>query len=95
MRFFRESHEACVGNGLADLLIEMSFSGEPFDAGTIFGVVSQRAPEGAKLRRIAYVEASAEQAPRAEFAETIAVNRGVNVRLFPDVAAAERWLTEQ
>jgi hypothetical protein len=26
------------------------------------------------------------------FAETVAINRGVNVRLFANVAAAEEWL---
>jgi hypothetical protein len=30
----------------------------------------------------------------ARFAETVAVNRGVNVRLFESVATAERWLSE-
>ncbi len=30
-----------------------------------------------------------------EFAEDLAVNRGVNVRLFRSVAAAERWLEER
>jgi hypothetical protein len=28
------------------------------------------------------------------FAETVARNRGVNVRLFQSVAAAEEWLSE-
>jgi len=30
----------------------------------------------------------------ATFAETVAINRGVNVRLFESAAAAERWLSE-
>jgi hypothetical protein len=29
---------------------------------------------------------------RAKFAETVAVNRAVNVRLFREVAAAAQWL---
>jgi hypothetical protein len=29
------------------------------------------------------------------FAETVAVNRGVNVRLFQDVAAAAQWLSDE
>lgn len=31
-------------------------------------------------------------AANMQFAENVAVNRGVNVRVFPDVAAAREWL---
>jgi hypothetical protein len=92
LRYFREVHAACMAAGILDVIVEMAFDGPPFDPATIFAVISDRAPDGAKLRRIAYVESSREQAPRAPFAETIAVNRGVNVRLFPDVPSAARWL---
>jgi hypothetical protein len=32
---------------------------------------------------------------RAKFAETVAVNRAVNVRLFQEVAAAAQWLAAE
>jgi hypothetical protein len=94
LRYFRETHEACVSSGILDVLMEMSFAGAGFDFSTIFTIISERAPLGMNLRRVAYVESSAEQAPRAGFAETIAVNRGVNVKLFRTLAEAERWLTQ-
>ena len=76
----------------AAALLEMKLTGPSLDAGSIFRVISQSSPEGTKLRRIAYVEASIADPSKAQFAESVAVNRGVNVRLFPDVAAAARWL---
>ena len=94
LRYFRETHEACMSTGILDVLMDMGFSGPGFDFSTIFAVISERAPLGMKLRRVAYVESSPEQAPRAEFAETIAVNRGVNVKLFPSIEAARKWLLE-
>jgi hypothetical protein len=55
-------------------------------------VVSQRAPTGATLAKIAYVDPATSDPAEARFAETVALNRGVNVRLFPDVASAAQWL---
>ena len=62
---------------------------------SIFSVISQSAPRGLTLRRIAYVEPPPRTPSGAEFAETIAKNRGVNVRLFRDLAAAHAWLSEE
>lgn len=59
-------------------------------------VITQRAPEAAKLlKRIALIGHNPEHDPaRMEFAEDLAANRGVNMRLFNSVAAAEPWLGE-
>lgn len=91
-RFLKEVHDACMERGCAAVLLEMKLTGPSLDAGSIFRVISQSSPEGTRLRRIAYVEASIADPSKAHFAESVAVNRGVNVRLFPDVAAAARWL---
>lgn len=93
LRFLREAHAACVVAGVRDVLVEMSLTGPGFETSTIYKIVNQRAPEGVKLRRIAYVE-NAPAATRTSFVEDLAVNRGVNVKLFGDVDAAKRWLTE-
>ena len=47
---------------------------------------------GARFRRIAYVESSAMTPDRAQFAETVAQNRGVRVDFFSEREAALRWL---
>jgi hypothetical protein len=74
------------------LLLEMNLSGPSLDTMSIFRVVSQRAPTGATLAKIAYVDPATSDPAEARFAETVALNRGVNVRLFPDVASAAQWL---
>jgi len=92
-RFLRESFVACVNSGRTALLLEMNLSGPPLSTTAIFDVIAERAPDGMKLDRIAYVDSTRDLA-EAYFAETVAMNRGVNVRLFPNVAAAASWLTQ-
>ena len=95
LRFLKDAHDACEKAGLPAVLIELRFHGTPLDTSDIFHVVSQRSAFGARLRRIAYVETGGSHDPAmARFAETVAVNRGVNVRLFETVAAAEKWLSK-
>jgi len=95
MRFLRESAEACRRLGRDSVLLEMNLAGPSLDTSSVFGVISKATPSGLMLRRIAYVEPAPREPARAEFAETIAKNRGVNVRLFRDVASAQAWLSEE
>jgi hypothetical protein len=92
LRFLKESYEACVERGQTALLLEMNLSGPAFDFGSIFSVVAERSADGKKLRKIAYVDTSPRDPKTMKFAETVAINRGVNVRLFQDLAAAQRWM---
>jgi hypothetical protein len=92
LRFLEEVHAACVKLDRSAVLLEMDLSGPSLDVGAIFSVIAQRSPEGAKLHKIAYVEDSMADPARARFAETVALNRGVNVRLFGDLDAARQWL---
>ncbi len=91
-RFLKEVFAACVGSSRQDALLEMRFSGPSLNMSDIFRVISQGSADGARLRRIAYVEASVTDMAKSRFAETVAINRAVNVRLFGDVAEAARWL---
>ena len=93
LRFLKESYEACEQRGHDALILEMDLSGPSLDAGSIYAIISQRTPEGAKLRRIAYVDSVMPELAKARFAETVAVNRGVNVRLFRELASAREWIT--
>ena len=93
-RFLREAYEACVKKGYSALLLEMGLTGPALDIASVFRVIANRAPDGAKLRRIAYIEPSPTDLPAGLFAETVANNRGVNVRLFKDLESADRWLVD-
>jgi hypothetical protein len=45
------------------------------------------------ILRIAYVDTNPEHDPKTmKFAETVATNRGVNVRVFSGLEDAEKWL---
>jgi hypothetical protein len=94
-RYLEEVYAACVRTGLPDVLLEMCFSGPSLGAPGIFQVISRCAEDGAKLRRVAYVEASMDDALKPQFAETVARNRAVNIRLFFDIAEARRWLLDE
>ena len=86
---------ACVKSGKSCLLLEMRLSGPSLSTTAIFNVVLDRVPDGRKLRKIAYVATESNDPSLPYFAETVAINRGLNVRLFPDVDAAEQWLAEE
>jgi hypothetical protein len=94
IRYLEEVYAACLRTGKSQVLLEMAFSGPSLGASGILRVVSERSADGAKLRKIAYVEASMDGQQRAKFAETVAINRAVNVRLFDAVGEAVRWLEE-
>jgi len=92
LRFLEEAYAACVKSGRADLLLDMQFTGPSLNTTSIYQVISQRVPDGRNLRKIAYVDSTDVDPGMPVFAETVAVNRGVNVRLFQSVALAEKWL---
>jgi hypothetical protein len=94
LRFLQESYAACVEHGVPNLLLEMNLTGPSLGTYDIYHVITHRSPDGARLRRIAYVEGSLDDLEQARFAETVAVNRAVNVRLFVDVAEAAHWLVD-
>ena len=88
-------HEAWVQRNCSAVLLEMNLSGPSLNVLSIFNIISERAPYAFGLKRIAYVERGSGRAPeQARFAETVARNRGVNVRLFWSVGEAEDWLRE-
>ena len=88
-----DAYQACVERNVGSLLLEMQLTGTNLGMGEVFSVINERSHQGSKLTRIAYVERNTDL-PRqfAEFAELVAKNRFVNVRLFDDVADAQQWL---
>ena len=94
LRFLEEAYAACLRSSRRDLLLDMQLHGPDLNTTNVYEVISQRVADGSKLRKIAYVPFQRGDRSMAHFAETVAINRGVNVRLFESVAAAERWLLE-
>ncbi len=94
LRFLEEAYAACVQRGRSAVLLEMNLAGPSLESASIFRVIAQRSADGARLRKIAYVDRAQRDPDKVKFAETVAFNRGVNVRLFPDIELAARWLSE-
>jgi len=95
--YTQEIHRACLEQNVRAVLIEENLSGPSIRLSAVLQIVSQRAPEAAKfLKRIALVDLHPEHdLSRMEFAEDLAANRGVNLRLFASLAAAEQWLRQE
>jgi len=96
-RYLKELYETCVKLECPNVLVEENLDGAGLDLGDIFGVVS----EGSRSVRpvvqcIAYVDVNPSHDPRnMKFAETVGVNRSINIRVFGAVPEAENWLRRQ
>ena len=94
LRFLEEAYSACVKRGCSTVLLEIQLSGPSLNTASVYDVITQKVEDGRKLRKIAYVQPVTDDPAIPYFAETVAMNRGVNVRLFLSVAAAEEWLSD-
>jgi len=96
IRYLAEVHEKCVKEGISALLIEENLEGKSLGAFDVYDVVRQ----GSKvvrpiLKSIAFVDVNPEHDREVmKFAQTVAVNRLVNMRVFTSVGEAGRWLDE-
>jgi hypothetical protein len=95
MRYLKDIYESCVRLKCPHVLVEEDLEGPSMDLGDIFGVVA----EGSRsvwpvVQRIAVVDVNPHHDPKnMEFAETVGVNRSINVRVFRSVPQAENWMT--
>jgi hypothetical protein len=91
--YLGEVRQACVEHGLTSVLIEEDLRGPSLDLLNIFRMVAERTESEPMVLRLALVDKNPEHdTARMQFAETVAVNRGVQMRVFADVADAAAWL---
>ena len=93
-RFLQEAGQACAARGYSALLLEVNFAGTSLEFSSIYEVIASRSAAGTRLKRVAYVDATTRNPDRMRFAETVAINRGVNVRLFRNLEDAKKWMAE-
>lgn len=97
MRYLKEIYESCLRLKCPNILVEENLAGPGLDLGDIFGVVT----EGSRsvwpvVQCIAYVDVNRHHdAANMKFAETVGVNRSVNIRVFRTVPEAENWIAAQ
>jgi len=91
--YLRELLRVCQQRHVTRLLIEERLTGERLGPVDVFDIASQGSSEAVgSLSTIAYVDVHA-VGDAMKFAEDVAVNRGLRVRIFATVAEAEQWLT--
>ncbi len=92
--YLDQIRRVCAEHGLAKVLIEENLTGPQLGTVDIYDVINAASGGVAPaIRSVAFVDTNPEHdfAPM-KFAETVAVNRGVSVRVFRDVPAAREWI---
>jgi hypothetical protein len=94
-KYLADVHNACSAHKCPNVLIEENLEGPSLEITDIYAVISERSKNTYPVvDRIAYVDVNSDHdSSRMKFAETVAVNRGVHVRMFADVSEAADWLT--
>ncbi len=92
--YLAKIHATCAQRNCATILIEENLCGPGLPIGDVFRIASVGSAATAPvIQRIAYVDTNPEHPPaNMAFAENVAVTRGINIRVFADVAAAAAWL---
>jgi hypothetical protein len=92
--YLDQIHQACAEQGFSKVLIEENLAGPQLRTGDVYDVVTAASAGVAPdVRYIAFVDTNAaHEFAEIKFAETVAVNRGVNVKVFRDVPSAVAWL---
>src|SRR5262245_3027318 len=95
--YLSEIYATCVERKVSTVLIEENLEGPGLELFDIYQLINEASARTLPhLRWIAYVDVNAAHRPgNTRFGETVAVNRGVNIRCFFDLAAAKSWLGEQ
>lgn len=91
-RYLADIGRECAARGCKHILIEERLTGPRLDTTDVYLIASGQATAVARtLAAIAYVDVNA-AGRLMQFAEDVAVNRAVPVKVFATVPEAERWL---
>jgi hypothetical protein len=92
VRYLEELLQECAARRCTKVLIEKRLEGPRLAISDIFDIISENARRAlGMLRAIAYVDIYT-TGEMLEFAETVAVNRALPLKVFATVAEAEEWL---
>jgi hypothetical protein len=92
-KFFEQAVAMCKQGRHAGLLFESRLTGRSVDDATlVFDAISAAIPDLAALRKLAYVPGPGQDPRSSSFAETVAINRGVDARVFETAEAAAEWV---
>ncbi len=93
-RYLFEIYTICARQNCSTVLIEENLEGAGLGLVEIYKIVSEGSQrKSMPVRRVAYVDLNPEHSSaNMDFAKDVAVNRGLDVRVFATVAEAEGWL---
>jgi hypothetical protein len=91
-----EITKTCLKYKYRKVLIEENFIGPTISTFDIFSIIDQISPSvSPDIQQVAFVDVDERHREAIHFAETVAVNRGVNIKLFTDLKLAEEWINRQ
>ena len=95
MQYMQDVIRECINLNYSAVLIEERLEGARLGMFEVFSMVSEGATQYlGRLRAIAYADADGDRG-LMQFAENVAVNRGIPIRIFSNVPDAETWLLQQ
>jgi hypothetical protein len=90
--YLRQGLQECIGRGCSHALIEARLQGPRLPLWDIFEIAAEHSKlDMGVFKSIAYVDAKA-PAALLTFIQHVTGNRGLPLRVFNSVAAAEQWL---
>lgn len=93
--YMKVLHDACVARGISRVLIEERLTGRRLETWDVYEVAAQGSARGVgQFQALAYVDVHA-SGELMKFAETVAYNRGIPIRLFATVEEAETWIRQK
>ena len=94
-RYLEEIRRECTFRNYFRVLIEERLEGPRLSTMGVFEIASEGSKRAiGQFKAIAYVDVTAE-GDLMKFAEDVAANRGLPVRVFSSVSDAEKWLLEK
>jgi len=93
-QYLLEVKHSCELHNCRKVLIEENLQGPTIGTFDIFEIVTKLSQDAAQAKlKIAYVDVNRKHDMNAmHFAESVARNRSVNVRMFSNIREAEEWL---
>ena len=94
-RYLKDVYDACLRERCPRVLVEETLEGPGLSVAEVFGVVAKASEQvWPVVQQIAYVDTNPlHDFTKMQFAEVVASNRGVNVRIFSSVRNAKQWLS--
>jgi hypothetical protein len=97
VRYLSEVRDMCIKYECPNVLIVENLVGPSLRTMSIYDLISSVSKQTSEIiQKIAYVDINpAHDLGDMKFAENVAVNRGVPVRVFSTIIAAEQWMASQ